>query len=76
MKCWQSRSDTEVAAAIRSVWISGERKIGVVISLVATAGGAAILAAPSHAEIGWNVVAAAAGGAVSLIRRHLRETRR
>jgi hypothetical protein len=64
-----------VAAAIRSMQISGEGKIGVVVSLVATGGGAAILAAPRLAEIGWVAVAAAAGGAVSLIRRHFRVTR-
>ena len=68
-------SSGEVAASIRSVQISGEGKIGVVVSLVATAGGAAILAAPRLADIGWIAVAAAAGGAVSLIRRHLRVTR-
>jgi hypothetical protein len=51
--------------------ISGEGTIGIVLALVALAGGGAIMLWPSHTEIGCGLIAIAVLGLAALLYYHL-----
>jgi len=53
--------------------ISAEGKLGLLLGLLALAGGGAVWVAPDHTEIGWLMIAFAALGAFALAVHHFSE---
>jgi hypothetical protein len=68
-------TSVQTAVSTGPVRIGSKAGIMLALGLTGAAGTGMILIAPGRPEIGWMVVAAAVGGAMSLIRRHLREHR-
>jgi hypothetical protein len=69
--------DRPVQTAVATGPVRIRRQTGIMLALGLTgaAGAGMILIAPGRPEIGWMVIAAAVGGAMSLICRHSRERR-